>query len=95
MRTAREYLHDLTGMGCNHPPDCCCDRCKHGRETFLLESDIRQRDAEVMREAAKIAGSVVVENKVEPWLGLRDFKVRKNCIDLILAAADRMEKGEV
>jgi len=46
----------LTKCGSDHPAACCCDRCKKGVETFLLESDI----AEIQRDARE--GMVAIES---------------------------------
>ena len=47
MKTQSQWLQMLSKCGTGHPAACCCDRCKKGVETFLLESDIAdiQRDA--------------------------------------------------
>lgn len=41
MKTSKELLNgDYFRPSVEHCPSCVCDRCKKGKETFLLESDI-------------------------------------------------------
>jgi hypothetical protein len=40
MKSARDVLNYLVEVAADHRPECACDRCKSGRETFLLERDI-------------------------------------------------------
>lgn len=56
VKDAARWLSDLAYGGCDHKPDCICDRCKNGLETFLLASDI----AEIQRDARE--GMVPMED---------------------------------
>lgn len=61
MKTQSQWLQMLAKCGSDHPAACCCDRCKHGVETFLLESDI----ADIQRDARD---GMVEANDVKPMV---------------------------
>lgn len=63
MRTPKDWISELAQAGCGHPAACCCDRCKQGMETFLLENDI----AEIQRNARE---GMVPAADVQPLLKL-------------------------
>lgn len=42
MKEAKDWMTALSDAGDMHACNCICERCKNGRETFLLESDIAQ-----------------------------------------------------
>lgn len=59
MKSAKDWLSELAKAGFGHPVACCCDRCKNGHETFLLESDI----ADIQKDAMEITPN---EATIEP-----------------------------
>jgi len=70
MKTAKEWLRLIGGTGQFHAPDCRCERCKNGKETFLLESDIK----EIMDNAAAECHRCADNDR---WMRevLTDFKI--------------------
>ena len=44
----------MSEAGEGHECACCCDRCKNGRETFLLPKDIAEIQADAIEHAAAI-----------------------------------------
>lgn len=60
MKTQSQWLQMLSKCGTGHPAACCCDRCKKGVETVLLESDI----AEIQRDAREGIAKELAEAKV-------------------------------
>ena len=48
MKTPKQWIEDFSEISyISHQYDCCCKRCKIGKEFFILESDIEaiQQDA--------------------------------------------------
>jgi hypothetical protein len=60
MKTPTEWIRDIANdrTGCDQSPACICDRCKNGRETFLLARDIVDIQAEALRHAAELVHSM-------------------------------------
>lgn len=59
MKTAKEWISELSESIRDHNPTCACDRCKKGVETFLLESDVLkiQEDAlQINKERERLSG---------------------------------------
>ena len=57
MKTAKQWIEEISKSGEGHECACICARCKNGKETFLLESDIIKIQADAFANAAKIATS--------------------------------------
>lgn len=70
MKTQKQWIEEIAEAGELHKLDCICDRCKNGRETFLLPSDVGkiQQDAllaaaAVCNELKETAGSLRITSK--------------------------------
>lgn len=59
MRTPMEWIARIAEP--EHPCDCCCARCKSGREAFLIEADIIAIQREALEHAACMA-CLIAEN---------------------------------
>jgi hypothetical protein len=53
MKTPKEWITEISQSGEGHECACICERCKNGRETFLLESDIRKIQSDALWHAAR------------------------------------------
>lgn len=42
MKEAKDWITAISDAGDGHVCNCICERCKNGRETFLLEGDLVQ-----------------------------------------------------
>jgi len=88
MKTDEEWAKELSELGFNHPADCICDRCKKGRETFLLTSDIKDIQLDAWKQGMTDAGEFVWNQggKSTEWqmndLALKIYKLRDNKKDL-------------
>ena len=58
MKTAKQIITEIAESGELHKIDCICARCKNGRETFLLPSDIEA----IQRDALLFAQELIMES---------------------------------
>jgi hypothetical protein len=48
MKTAGEVVDDLAAASFRHGHGCRCHRCRHGKEVFLVASDVLEIRKEVL-----------------------------------------------
>lgn len=78
---------ELAAEGENHECACVCDRCKNGREIFLLPKDIAAIQADAIRHAAEEAEEKRKREAAfaEPTLLERIVAIRSKLADATVA----------
>jgi queuine/archaeosine tRNA-ribosyltransferase len=75
MKTPKEWLTALSDAGEGHTITCVCERCKNGRELFLVESDILQIQSNAQHDLlVKLSNAENAISQCLAWANGRQYE---------------------
>ena len=94
MKTAQNWMLEISEDDNGHDCTCICDRCKNGRETFLLSSDIQKIQLDAYK-AGMLEAAELIHPKGTPYPNNATYiNTVSDAKEKIIEAANQKSFGE-